>query len=232
MIPLNRHTAPKQRYGDYVFQETLSLCSSFLLSDGDRQSNEKCQSGADARCEDETERSVVGLDESCDRSVEQCGANSAELTCHMDDGAGCRGGFNSVVVCRKEQSAGHLEADGGTDYESADEEDCEGLGEVDDQEADDQRDEAAAQNVLMELLLKGVEDQAAEHTADEEYSHCGAGKGSGAHAALGYNEGDVRTHDAVGIDEHENDRAEQPGNGSNLEVALLAVASAGLSAGK
>ena len=75
----------------------------------------------------------------------------------------------------------------------------------------------------MELLLKGVEDQAAEHTADEEYSHCGAGKGSGAHAALGDDEGDVRTHDAVGIDEHENDRAEQPGNGSNLEVALLAV---------
>lgn len=141
----------------------------------------------------------------------------------MDDSAGCRGGFNSIVVGRKEQGTGHLEAYGGTDYESADEENCEGLGKVDDQETDDQRDEAAAKNILMELLLKGVENQAAEHTADEEYSHCSAGEGCGAQAALGDDEGDVRTHDAIGVDEHENDRAEQPGDGGNLEVALLAV---------
>ena len=141
----------------------------------------------------------------------------------MNDGAAGRRGFDSVVVGCIEQSAGHFEADGSTDYKSADEEDNEGLCKIDDHEVNNQSDEATTENILMELLLKRIEDQAAEHTADEEYSHRGAGKSSGTHATLSYNEGDVRTHNAIGIDEHKNNRAKQPCDGGNLKVTFFAA---------
>ena len=150
----------------------------------------------------------------------------------MDDSATRRGGFNRVVIGRIEQSAGHFKANRGTDHKSPDEEDDERLGKVDDQETNDQSDEAAAENILTELLLKGVEDQAAKHTANKENCHCSSGKCSSAHAALGDDERDVRTHDAVGVNEHKNDRAKQPRNGGNLEMALLATRLSGLVSGE
>lgn len=78
----------------------------------------------------------------------------------MDDSAARSRGFNRVVIGRIEQRAGHFKANRGTDHKSPDEENDERLGKVDDQETNDQSDEAAAENILTELLLKGVEDQA------------------------------------------------------------------------